>query len=433
LNANPIKPETKTLGVAFPSGLPNSFAVSTLFLDSSLLTQAKKIYQSNERNGLFVPEITKLIQEANTYLRVRPPSVMDKAVMPPNVTKHDYLSLTPYRWPNPDTPNGLPYLFRDGETNPEVHLISDKDNMDKMVIMAKVLSLAYFFTDDSKYAAKVQELLRVWFLNEDTRMNPNLEYSELIRGISKVNPSGVIAGGYLTNLFDVIPIMEKSSTWTRQDKEGMEKWFGQYLDWLLHSKAGTIESLKLNNHGTYYYVQVTSIALFLNKTDIVKKILQQTMQDPSTATFSDVPKLISFKIFADGRQPFELSRTKSLDYSLFNLLGLFKLAIIGEHVGINLWNYKTADGGGLRKALDHLIPYALGEKDWPYEQLKSFQKEYLADLLCQASIRYKSDNKYQSYLSYYESLNSVEKPMNKGKYGICVAGQLITDSTFRYY
>jgi Alginate lyase len=418
-STNYVKTEAKTLEIDLPSS--SLTAPRTFFLDSSLLAHAKKVFRSNEGNGLLIQEITKLIQQANLYLKARAPSVMDKTQVPPSNTKHDYLSLPPYRWPNPNTSNGLPYVFRDGKTNPEVNLIHDNANLNEMIIMTKVLSLAYFFTEDSKYAEKAEELIRVWFLRENTRMNPNLEYSEIILGKTDANPSGIIAGGYLPNLFDAIPIIEKSPTWTKEDREGIERWFGQYLDWLLNSKGASNESMKMNNHGTYYELQISSIALFLNKTDLVKKILHKTMQEPSMSTFSDIPKLISSKILPDGSQPFELSRTKPLIYSMFNLLGLFKIASIGEHVGINLWNYETAEGGGLQKALDFLIPYGLGDKVWPYEQLKPIRTEYLADLLCQASIKYNSDVNHQSYISYYESINPIEIPRNLDNYGICLA------------
>ncbi len=59
-------------------------------------------------------------------------------------------------------------------------------------------------------------------------------------------------------------------------------WFSKYLDWLLNSNQGKEEAQKINNHGTYYKVQASSIALFLNKTGIAKNILQAMMQEPSS-------------------------------------------------------------------------------------------------------------------------------------------------------
>ena len=46
-------------------------------------------------------------------------SVTDKTLSPPSGNKHDYMSLAPYWWPNPNTANGLPYIRRDGVVNPE--------------------------------------------------------------------------------------------------------------------------------------------------------------------------------------------------------------------------------------------------------------------------------------------------------------------------
>ena len=114
----------------------------------------------------------------------------------------------------------------------------------------------------------------------------------------------------------------------------------------------------INNHWTWYDVQISSIALFLNRTDIGKGILQ-----------TNLDKLISIQIKPDHRQPFELKRTNSWDYSLFNLQGLFKLASIGQHVGVDVWNYKNPQGAGLLTALDYLLPY-LKNHTWPYPQIE---------------------------------------------------------------
>ena len=116
-----------------------------------------------------------------------------------------------------------------------------------------------------------------------------------------------------------------------------------------------------------------------------------------------------------ARQPFELARPKSLAYSVFNLLGLFKLASIGQHVGIDLWNYRTPEGAGLQKALDYLLPYAIKDKSWPYEQIKRISTRDLADLLCQASIQYQNN---PAYIEAYNSINRTDIPMDIENYDI---------------
>ena len=73
-------------------------------------------------------------------------------------------------------------------------------------------------------------------------------------------------------------------------------------------------------------------------------------------------KRISVQIEADGKQPLELERTTSWQYSVFNLEALTKLGILGEKVGVDLWNYENPEGGSIRKALDFVLPYCFEYK-----------------------------------------------------------------------
>ena len=70
---------------------------------------------------------------------------MEKKHLPPSGNKHDYMSLAPYHWPDPSKPDGLPYIRKDGETNPEVREYKDKEYMPKLCAMVHTLGLAYFF------------------------------------------------------------------------------------------------------------------------------------------------------------------------------------------------------------------------------------------------------------------------------------------------
>lgn len=395
---------------------PRTTTPNTILLDPVLLKYAKSHFDSKNETNAQVSQ--KLILEANTFLLENATSVVNKNRIPPSGDKHDFLSLSPYRWPDPSKPNGVPYVFHDGKINPETYTIPDKRNLDDMIYRVKTLSLAYYFTENHKYASKATELLHVWFLNNGTHMNPNLRYAEIVPGKDKVNPSGIMAGTYISDILDSIGLIQCSASWTNQDQRGIEIWFTRYLDWLLHSEAVGEEIQKINNHGTYYDVQVSSIALFLNQTSIAKSVIQSARQDLTPMTISEIPNLIAVKIQPDGRQPFELQRSKSLDYSMFNLLGLFKLASIGQHIGIDLWNYKTNQGAGLKKALDYLIPFIFAKQKWPYQQIKPIRTEYLVDLLCQATIHYPNDT---SYLQMYKSLNKEEIPADIDNYHVCLA------------
>jgi hypothetical protein len=352
----------------------------------------------DNRNPVVQDLLQQLLARADSYLLEKANSVMEKKRMPSSGDKHDFLTLAPFRWPDDTKPNGIPYIYRDGEINPEVYTAPDGAYMHKMIERVKILSVAFYFTDNNVYASKASELLRVWFLNSDTYMNPNLQYAEVITGKNNGSRSGIIASNYLPVVLEAITLIRDSPAWTEKDQHGIELWFGRYLEWLLYSNFGKKESKALNNHGTWYDVQVSSIALFLNKTEITRNILENNRD-----------KLIMAKIQPDGSQSFELPRSKSLDYHIFNLLAFFNLAKIGDNIAIDLWNYETPQGSGLQKALDYLLPYALGKKTWPHKQIKPINMNELHDLICEATVHYEDNEFYKQAYSSIDLVNVTSK------------------------
>ena len=323
------------------------------------------------------PPLAKLVADARKALTVGPFSVTSKEVTPPSGDKHDYMSQAPYWWPDPKSTNGLPYIRRDGEHNPEIDKITDHRVKDQMEAAVETLALAYYFTESEEYAARATELLRVFFLNPETRMNPNLEYAQGIPGINTGRGIGLIETRSLTRVIDAIGLLAGSKAWTTGDQRGMEKWFREFLRWMQESKNGRDEAAAKNNHGTFYDVQVVSFALFLRNTDLARRVLLEART-----------KRIATQIEPDGRQPLELERTRAWSYSVFNLEALMSLARLGEHVGVDLWQYTTRDGRSIRKALEFLVPYAHGQQKWPYQQLGRWQPEILFPLIDRAAKHY---------------------------------------------
>jgi Alginate lyase len=370
-------------GFSFVMGITNS---------DNVIVDINGTSSSNNVSTNFNDSTKYLFAQANSFLSKRPTSVMDKTQLPASGDRHDFLDLAPFCWPDPKSPNGLPYICQDKMgVNPEFYAIPDYENMRDMIKRVKTLALAYHFSQNESYASKAADLLRVWFLNGDTKMNPNMQYAEVIRGKNNGTNAGIIGGKDFPEIIDSLDMIGNSQSWTSEDQKGMKLWFTHYLDWLMNSTAGIQEGKSRNNHGTWYNVQVSAIALFLNKSEITEKFLQKTKLE-----------LIPVQILPDGRQPLELRRASSLDYSVFNLLGLFKLANIGEHVGIDLWNFKTDRGAGLQKALDYLLPYLLNKSSWPYVQNKSIDMDKAANLLGEAATHYPDS---QIYKQAYRSLD----------------------------
>ena len=345
-------------------------------LRPSDLMEVRKRLQS--RDPSLFPAFDKLTRDADRALEGGTVSVTNKKLLPPSGDKHDYMSIAPYWWPNPHAPNGIPYVRRDGEINPERDQISDRNNLDSMVQSVKTLGLGYFFTGHEIYAKQVAKMLRVWFLDETTKMNPNLKYAQAIPGRNEGRGAGIIETHNLSELVDVVGLLGDSTNWSSNDQKALQKWFDAYLTWLLESPNGLTESKAQNNHGTWYDVQVASFALFVDRKDVAKKI------------FGEFPtKRIIKQVEPDGRQLHELARTQAWSYSIFNLEALFDAASLGDKLGLDLWNFETSDKRSIRKALDWLLPFATGDKKWSYPQVSDRQPEKLAPFLRRAAVRYR--------------------------------------------
>ena len=319
--------------------------------------------------------------EAEKAMSAGPFSVMDKSMTPPSGDKHDYMSHAPYFWPNPNTPNHLPYVRRDGERNPEIRQITDHDEMGKMASVVRSLALGYYLTGNEEYAARATLLLRTWFLDSATKMNPNLDFAQGIPGVNTGRGTGIIDSAGLTSVVDAAGLLQVSKSWTSADEQALQSWFDSFLGWLQTSKNGKDESNAKNNHGSFYDDQAADYALFVGKRDVAAQVAKAAEE-----------KRIARQIEPDGRQPLELARTKSFSYSAFNLRALTELATLGEQVDVDLWHFQTKDGRSIRGAVDFLIPYALGEKQWPYKQIEPIQGTDLASILFKAASVYKDQN-----------------------------------------
>lgn len=340
------------------------------------LVETRRRLQANDASLL--PALSKLRRDADQALKGGTFSVVHKELAPPSGTKHDYMSIAPYWWPNPATPTGLPYVRRDGEVNPERDQTSDQKRLDNLVRGVKTLALGYFFTGSEDYAAHAAKLLRVWFLDDGTKMNPHLRYAQAVPGRSLGRGAGIIETHNLPEAIDAVRLLAPSKNWRGEDQKELQKWFDVYLAWLRESPQGRAEAQGQNNHGSWFDVQIAAFALFVDKGDMAKKVLSEMAE-----------KRIAIQIEPDGRQPSELERTQAWDYSLFNLEALFDAAAMARQLGIDLWSYETPDKRGIRKALDWLVPYATAEKKWNYRQISGLQPEKLAPLLRRAAVRYR--------------------------------------------
>jgi hypothetical protein len=333
-------------------------------------------------------------ETADQLLSLTPPSVLDKSLTPPSGDKHDFMTVGKYLWPNPATPNGLPYIYQDGKTNPNWETYGDYQSLEKMGTAVRTLGEAYKRTHKEIYAQKAAELLRVWFLDPRTRMNPNLRYGNAVPGLHEGTGGGVMDTMIFNTMVGAVTTLEASPSWTSSEKQQLRTWFRQFLTWIMENDLGRAEARMPNNHGTWYDVEVVAIALYLDDKTLAKTILEQCKE-----------KRIARMIEPDGSQPQEIKRTLSRGYTVFSIDSFCRLAAQGDAVGVDLWNYETTDGRSIHKALDYVLPYLEGKKTWPYPQNKPLTRSYLntASSFFRQAAKVYGDPRYQEAAEIIQS------------------------------
>ena len=336
------------------------------------LAKAKAQLSAGDKN--LAKALRKLVTDADKALAEAPPSVTNKEKLPPSGDKHDYMSIAPYFWPNPETKDGLPYVRHDGKVNPESRdpKANDSPAIKVMGDNVETLALAYYFTGNETYAQGAAKVARVWFLDPTTRMNPHLKYAQAIMGVNDGRETGILEALHVSVAADALGLLAESNAWPKEDQKALKEWLRTYHDWLLKSDPGKDEHNAKNNHGTFFDVQAVRIALVLGRDDSAKRMLEEAKL-----------RRIAVQIEPDGKQPLELDRTTSFSYSRFNLFALTELATLGEHAGVDLWNFTTEDGRSIRKAIDFMLPYAdVPPKPWPLPQIKEKHESEFMPIWC---------------------------------------------------
>lgn len=382
--------------------------------DMSVLQQVKK----NRETPLYTNAYQALIREADLQLSKKNYSVTFKKKKMPNGNKHDYVSLSRYRWPDPTKKDGLPYIAKDGESNPELEQY-DRIPLHEMSNAITTLAQAYFFSDDEKYARKAVQLLRVWFLDQKTFMNPNLNYSQFIPGVndSKGTPSGLIDTYCFVNMLSSVKFLETSESYTPADKKGLEAWFSQFADWMQNSESGQKERASDSNHGVAYDVQLTMYLLFSGRKEEAKQIINAFPE-----------RRLFVQIEPDGRLPRELRRADAFGYSVYNLRHMVEMFLIAQKEGVAIWQKESEDKRNFYKATEFLLPY-LGKEvsEWPYRQLNSWdtkQQEFCEDLYRITFLDPSRKNFLELYKRYNQKGNDDRFRLLYGAYEEIIAARL---------
>lgn len=306
------------------------------------------------------PAIAALLADADAALAAGPWSVTDKSREPLSGDGHDYASMGPYWWPDParSKTHGEPYLRRDGEINPERDGDAfDLKRMEAMSSAIEALGLAYYLTDDRRYADRAALVIRRWFLDPATLMNPDMGHAQSIPGKTPGRAEGVIDLRHLIPVVETVGLIGPSGALGIDEQTGLRDWFGRLATWMATSPIGREERAAGNNHGMFYDLLISEFSLFSGDEDVASTVVRDFPRRRIAAQFA-----------VDGSLPRELQRTRSFHYSTWTMSAVYDLATIGECVDVDLWRAKDDEGRGLPSATAFLESYVGREHAWRWPE-----------------------------------------------------------------
>ena len=302
------------------------------------------------------PALTLLIERANSALDSPIRSVTQKKQLPESGDPHDYFSIGPYWWPNPESDDGLPYIRKDGERNyATLERIPDSQLLRSFARDVSNLAIAYYLTGDQRYGETAVKHLQAWFIHPATRMNPNFEHAQAVPGVATGRGFGIIEGRFLIQIPDAVQLL--SDLLSKSQRDDITQWFSELNQWMLTSENGKAENNWHNNHGTWFDAQVVAFAMFTGDLETAKAQLKVTREQRIPLHFD-----------SEGKQPAEFERTRPWHYANFNLEAYNLLGRFGRELGVDIWGYQ---GGGisLRSGYTLIANYLLTPQRWPFKEL----------------------------------------------------------------
>lgn len=330
-----------------------------LFVDVLKAQQRPALYDTQslediKRSPDNYPCLSSFLKSAQRMTELAPLTVVSKEfTYAPN--KHYYCSIAPYSWPDPKNPNG-PYITRDGEANPEKNKF-DRVKLEELVRRVQCFSVAYYLTGEDNYYSAAINQLKTWFVDEDTKMYPNFEFAQVVKGVK--NNKGVAYGladlSGFNKLIESIMLLDQSKKIDPKLMTPIKEWFIQFQKWLLRSEQWKVYSKSTNNITSTCYSTLVEISLFVGRKRTAKKLAK-----------SFKARIIDVQIDKEGKQPSELKRTYAFGYSVANLREIIDFCLIMEGQGIHFYkqNQRKIDN-----AFSYLYQFVGHQEDFPYKQI----------------------------------------------------------------
>jgi hypothetical protein len=327
--------------------------------------EAEPIHSAIVRKESWTVEpVRRLRAEAERRFKEGPWTVTADRPVGVNLDAHEYYSEAPYWWPQSEDPTA-PYVRRDGQVNPN-RFLANKTALNSMAEAVFTLGTAAYLLDEPRYGQRAARIIRVWFLDPKTRMNPSLENAQAIRNLNSGRGAGIIDGRIFIRAIQGMEFLTQTGYWDVKEQAATRKWFQEYLHWLLTSAPAEAEKNSGNNHASWWTAQMAAVASYVE---------DEAAQKAAFAFYRD--HIFTHQIKPDGSAPREEARTRGLSYSAFNLEAFTVTCRIAQLHGVDLWSVSTKGHATISSVIDYLTPFLTDPKKWAKEQITDFSNDSL--------------------------------------------------------
>ena len=306
----------------------------------------------------------------------------------PSGDPRDYYSIAKYYWPcnalpprcarNASAPcdpaTGLPWAGCDGLVNPitSQYALPIITNFSSALA---ALAAGYAWTGRADFASRAALLVRAFLTDPATGMRPSMDFAQAEPGLNNGSHWGIIelSATFVEQVLDSVALIAPSGAWADADQAVLLAWLRAFGGWLRGSALGRAEYRAFNNHQIWYTTVLAACDAWLGDAAGAAALLNATLEPPPLgAPFAP----LGVQIAPDGELPAEEARTNSAGYVNFASLGLLTLGALARSPALrgagapDLLSYTTrSHRSGIRAAVDFVVPFALGEKAWPFQNL----------------------------------------------------------------
>lgn len=296
----------------------------------------------------------RILDAAARYVGLKPQTITSFPTPRSPGGLHDFFSQADYFWPNPAKPDG-PYVNRDGQSNPD-NFNDHRKAMIALSIQMPALTAAWVLTRKRAYGERAADHLRAWFIQPETRMNPNLEYAQGVKGVSTGRSYGIIDTLHLVEVARAASLVSPAIL-SPADQAALNAWFREYLHWMETSEKGIAEKNTKNNHAVCWALQASEYACLVGDAET-----RSSLRDRCKTVF------LPNQTAVNGSFPLELARTKPYSYSIFNFDVLAMLCQSLLDNGDDLFAFALPDGRGICRCAEFIAPFLEDKSSWPYRK-----------------------------------------------------------------